>query len=319
MRQTQTIFLSLMISLFALPVMSQGIHDIKRPPITGIAHAAFYTKDVENTRQFYKNYLGYAEPFSLMAANGKDLSLTFIKINDRQFIEIFPKKDKGGSRLYHFAIETTNAEAMRNYLASRGVKVPDKISKGRTGNFNYFVTDPNGTICEVVQYEPNSMSGKNIGKDIPQTRISTRMSHVGFMVPDLDKALSFYCDILGFKETWRGSKDGKNVVWVNLRVPDGSDYIELMLFDKEQSESSLGILNHICLEVKDVTVSESTLKSRTLPEGIKTPTEMKTGINRKRQINCYDIDGTRVEIMEEKTVDGKPVPSSTAPPLKFIR
>ncbi len=40
--------------------------------------------------------------------------------------------------------------------------------------------------------------------------------------------------------------------------------------------------------------------------------------NKKRQINCYDTDGTRVEIMEAKTVDGMTVPSSTAPPLKYL-
>ncbi len=219
--------------------------------------------------------------------------------------------------MYHFAVETSDAEAMRKYLASKGVKVPDKTPKGKTGNSNFFVTDQNGTICEIVQYEPNSMSDKTIGKDMPESRISARISHVGFMVPDLDKAISFYCRILGFKETWRGSRDGKNVTWVNLQVPDGKDYIELMLFDKAPSESSMGSMNHVCMEVKNVSKKEAILKERKLPEGLKTPTAMKTGINKKRQINCYDIDGTRVEIMEAKTVDGKRVPSSTAPPLKY--
>jgi len=38
------------------------------------------------------------------------------------------------------------------------------------------------------------------------------------------------------------------------------------------------------------------------------------GTNRKRQLNLFDPDGTRVELMEPGTVDGQPVPSSTAPP-----
>jgi lactoylglutathione lyase len=295
----------------------QAKKGIKRPPITGIAHAAFFTKDVESTRQFYKEYLGFAEAFSLMTPNGKELALAFIKINDRQFVEIFPERKQGGNRMYHFSVETSDAEAMRKYLASKGIKVPETTPKGRTGNSNYFVTDPNGTICEMVQYEPNSMSAKSLGKDMPDTRIATRMSHVGFMVPDLEKAIAFYCGILGFKETWRGSRDGKNVTWVNLKVPDGNDYIELMLYDKEPTANSMGTMNHICLEVSDVAVSEATLATRKLPEGLKPTTALKTGINRKRQINCYDMDGTRVEIMEAKTVDGKKVPSSVAPPLKY--
>ena len=37
-------------------------------------------------------------------------------------------------------------------------------------------------------------------------------------------------------------------------------------------------------------------------------------VNRKRQINLYDPDGTRIELMEANTVDGKPAPTSIAPP-----
>ena len=40
---------------------------------------------------------------------------------------------------------------------------------------------------------------------------------------------------------------------------------------------------------------------------------MRVGRNGRRQINLYDPDGTRVEIMEPRTADGKPVPPSTAP------
>jgi lactoylglutathione lyase len=42
--------------------------------------------------------------------------------------------------------------------------------------------------------------------------------------------------------------------------------------------------------------------------------EIRTGTNRKRQLNLFDPDGTRSELMEPKTVDGKPVPPATAPP-----
>ena len=36
-------------------------------------------------------------------------------------------------------------------------------------------------------------------------------------------------------------------------------------------------------------------------------------LNRKRQLNLFDADGSRVELMEPRTVDGEPVPPSTAP------
>jgi hypothetical protein len=40
---------------------------------------------------------------------------------------------------------------------------------------------------------------------------------------------------------------------------------------------------------------------------------VRLGINRKRQANLFDPDGTRTELMEPNTIDGKPTPSSTAP------
>jgi lactoylglutathione lyase len=312
-----------LIILFAfaviLPISSQGKTEMKRPKILGVAHIALYVKSMDQARAFYKDFLGFAEPYSLKKNNSNELALTYFKINDRQVIEIFPEKTPNCDRLYHFAVETDNAEAMRQYLKSKGIKVPDKTPTGRTGNFNYFVTDPNGIICEIVQYTDDGWTMQNFGKDIPDTRISTHMSHVGIMTANLDSAMKFYRDILGFKETWRGSSNGTVLSWVNLKVPDGDDYIELMLFDKEPSADRKGTMNHICLVVDDVASSAKILQDRKLPEGCKLPTQMKTGINRKRQINYYDGDGTRIEIMEPKTVDGLSVPSSTAPVPKVVK
>jgi lactoylglutathione lyase len=48
--------------------------------------------------------------------------------------------------------------------------------------------------------------------------------------------------------------------------------------------------------------------------GYTQPIESKVGRNGKRQANLFDPDGTRVELMEPKTFDGKAVPSSTARP-----
>ena len=44
------------------------------------------------------------------------------------------------------------------------------------------------------------------------------------------------------------------------------------------------------------------------------PLEIRTGINRRRQLNIFDPDGTRTELMEPVTVDGKPAISSQASP-----
>lgn len=288
-----------------------------RPRITGVAHAAFFTKDLDNTRRFFKELMGYDEPIVMPGKEEGATAFTVIKINDRQFVELFPEREAATNRMYHFAIETDDAEAMRRYLESKGCEVPATTPRGRTGNSNYFVRDPNGTICEIVQYEPDGMTCKDAGEHLPATRISARMSHVGFMTPDLDAAVRFYVDILGFRETWRGGPDPKKVKWVHLQVPEGTETIELMLYEEKPTWERMGSMNHICLEVNDVVAARAVLDGRQLPEGCPEPSPISTGINRKRQVNYYNIDGTRVEIMEDHTIDGKPAPSSTGVPMKY--
>ncbi len=306
-------FLLLLCFLASLAI-APGAEAPRRPRITGVAHAAFYVSDMAKARAFYEGVLGYAAAYSLPRKNGGEL--VAIKINDRQAIELFPGAEvtPDADRMYHFAIEVEDAEAMRVYLAAMGVKVPDSTPKGKTGNANYFIRDPNGNIVEIVQYLPTGWNVRDHGKFMPDTRVSPRMSHVGVMVGQFDASMKFYRDILGFQEIWRGSSSGKTLSWVNLRVPDGQDYVEFMLYDKFPPKERIRTLQHICLEVPDVAKAGEMLAQRKLPEGSKPPTPMKAGVNGKRQINYFDPDGTRVEIMEPGTFDGKPRPPSDAPP-----
>jgi lactoylglutathione lyase len=294
---------------------TQAATALPRPRITGIAHAAFYVSDMAKARAFYEGFLGYASPFSIPRKDPAQ-RLVWIKINDRQSVELFPGSEVApdSDRLYHIAVETDDAEAMRLYLQSKGVAVPPASGIGKVGNKNYFVKDPNGNTVEIVQYLPASWTVREQGKFLPATRISKRISHVGVMVGQLDASLKFYGEILGFKETWRGSAGGRALNWVNLQVPDGEDYVEFMLYDKYPSTDRLRTMHHICLEVPDVAQAGEILQGRPYPAGSKPPTPMKTGVNGKRQINYYDPDGTRVEMMEPDTFDRKPRPPSPAPP-----
>ena len=36
-----------------------------RPKVLGVAHMAVYVKDLAKTRQFYEDFLGFGEPFTL--------------------------------------------------------------------------------------------------------------------------------------------------------------------------------------------------------------------------------------------------------------
>ena len=154
---------------------------------------------------------------------------------------------------------------------------------------------------------------QNKGKAMSDARISKRIAHAGILVGDATAAIRFYGDILGFQETWRGSSTGTVLSWINMHVPDGSDGIELMLYKELPPPDQRGTAHHLCLEVASVSSALETLQARPYAKTYGRPLEPRTGINRRRQLNVFDPDGTRAELMEPATVDGKPPASSTAP------
>ena len=283
-----------------------------RPRVLGVAHMALYVSDLQASRTFYKDFLGFAEPFVLKRDDGSD-RIAFIKINDEQYIELFAEAPKQDGHLNHIAFYTDSAEGMRAFLATRGVKVPDTVGKGRIGNSNFNIVDPDGHTVEIVQYQPDSWTLREKGKFMPDTRVSTHIAHLGVLVGALDPAMKFYGDILGFQEFWRGGASLDVLSWVNLRVPDGPDYLELMLYSTPQDVAQVGVKNHICLITPDIKAAVAMLESRPARKSYNRPIEIKIGKNGKRQANLFDPDGTRIELMEPNTVDGKPVPSSKAP------
>jgi lactoylglutathione lyase len=284
-----------------------------RPKILGVAHISLYAHDFQASRSFYREFLGFEEPYSLNKPDGSP-SMTFFKINERQYIELSPETKSNSDRLNHFALQTDDAEAMRQYLGSRGVKVPDHVPKGRIGNLNFMIKDPEGHSVEIVEYPPDSWTAKARGKFLGPDRISTRMMHVGIIVTRLQDEMDFYKNVLGFTEIWRGSSTGKLLSWINLKVPDGGDYLEFMLYNKPPEPDKRGTAHHLCLEVMDVNASIAALNARPYRKSYTKPIVSKVGINRKRQVNLFDPDGTRTELMEPKTIDGKPATSSNAPP-----
>ena len=303
--------------LFALIAIAASLlraQTAPRPRILGVAHIALRVSDVDQSRAFYKDFLGFAEPFKLNNTDGS-LALTFIKINDAQYIELFPGLRSDEDRLHHISIQTDNAERMRVYLASRGIKVPDSVPKGRIGNLNFNVQDPDGHTVEIVEYAPDGWSMREKGNYAPAARVSRHMLHLGFIVGNLDAAMRFYRDILGFTEIWRGSSDGKTLSWVNMKVPDGGDYIEFMLYRDLPAADKRGVVHHIALEVPDMTEALAVLEARPYRKMYTRPLEARVGKNRRRQLNLFDPDGTRTELMEPNTVDGKPTPWSEAPAL----
>ncbi|HTQ54079.1 MAG TPA: VOC family protein [Bryobacteraceae bacterium] len=286
-------YLIVFAALMALPLCAQ-----ERPPIVGVAHIGLKTNDMAAARQFYGHVLGFAEPFTLNKPTG-GLMLTYFKVNDHQYIEVFPElKSETEDRLSHIAFETTNIEQLRDYLASKGVTVPEKLKPGLDGNLSMMLKDPDGHNVEFVEYRPGSLHSRNFGKFLPATRVSERIIHVGVTVADRGAADRFYRDILGFREFWHGGMRDDRTDWVDMRVPEGTDWLEYMLNVHNPSPRTLGVMNHLALGVPDIQAGYRAVVARGL-----NPEKPKIGRDGKWQLNLYDPNFTRAELMEPKPVE----------------
>lgn len=284
-----------------------------RPRIVGLSHAGLKVADMNPAIRFYSDFLGLEEQYQLVDEQG-ELIMKFLKLNDRQCIELFPEGSPEQDRLFQVAFIVEDAEAMREYLQGKGIPVPGSAKKGRIGNIGFSIPDPDGHIIEFVQYLADGWTSRDMGKHLGKDRVSIRLKHIGFTVRSLHRSLEFYQDILGCMETWRGSDNGETLSWVNMKLPDSDEYLELMLHDGNLTNERIGILNHICLEVDSVPLSIDWLQGKAVDGLYQRPLSHKIGRNRRRLANLFDPDSTRVELMEALTVDGLTPPPSTALP-----
>jgi catechol 2,3-dioxygenase-like lactoylglutathione lyase family enzyme len=124
------------------------------------------------------------------------------------------------------------------------------------------------------------------------------MIHAGFVVHDRALEDKFYKELLGFHLYWQGGMKDGETDWVDMQVPDGTQWLEYMLVrgTEQPTPRVLGILNHIALGVPEMSEAAQLLRSR----GWKPTDDEKQQIGKdgKWQLNLYDPDGTRVELME---------------------
>ena len=155
------------------------------------------------------------------------------------------------------------------------------------------MADPDGHTIEFVQE-----SAIASGAATPGPALSMRLLHAGVTVRNEAAASAFYHDVLGMDEIWRGGFEPPKTNWVNVRVPEGVDYLEYMLREAPSTRRQLGVDHHICLLVPDIQAAWEQVRSRTPVEKRSALEPPRIGRNQKWQLNLYDPDGTRVELME---------------------
>lgn len=309
-------YAAILCTLALFPAICAAQWGPPRPKITGISHVGYYVSDLPAALTFWHGLLGFDVYWELKKPGSDETRIAFLKINDHQHVELFNEPTPHPpNMLSHICFTTDSIVNMRGYLASSGISVPKEIGTTKAGDLAFEIKDPDGMLVEFVEPRKDGQEARAAGKFAPPSRISTQIYHTGFLVGNTERSLDFYGRVLGFKETWRGSPNPNELSWINMKVPDGDDYVEFMLYSKAPTTSKdFGGKNHLALAVPDIAAAAKELATRPAYKVYGKPLTIATGINGKRQLNLYDPDGTRVELMETHTADGRVVPSSTAPP-----
>jgi catechol 2,3-dioxygenase-like lactoylglutathione lyase family enzyme len=264
-----------------------------RPPITGIARVAFRVTSLDPAREFYGRVLG-------LSASGSGGCVRF-RVNDRQEIAISPGLPADEEeRLAYLAFETPSVETFTTYLNAHGVTPESNPPKLEcVASRAVWVKDPDGHLLAFV--EPQRTRAAASQSTQPRA-VSARVLHAGLTIRDPQAADKFYKDVLGFSEIWRGGRTDDVTSWINMKVPNGTDYLEYMLVSAPVSRQQRGVLHHVAMLVPDIQAALETVTDRTAPAARAKLASPQVGRNKRWQLNLYDADGTRVELMEPFTM-----------------
>lgn len=284
MRRTLiALILSMAASHFAVSL--RGQEQPLRPPITGIAFVRLWSVDPRTAVGFYGKILG------LIArdAGCPGMVRPCYILSDHQQIAL--AEGASGSHanlLAEVAFATSDVVGMHGYLQAHNIPV-NPVTRDFNGTLHFSFQDPEGLPITFVQAPAHRQFTP------PANQISTRLIHAGFIVLDRAAEDKFYKDILGFHVYWHGGMKDDESNWVDMQVPDGTDWLEFMLnVPANADKHTLGVMNHIALGVPDIHAAEQLLRTN----GWSGTEQPKIGRDGKWQLNLYDPDGTRVELME---------------------
>lgn len=192
--------------LASLLLVSGPLLAQQAPPLAGIAHVAIRVKDLAAARSFYQS-LGFEEAFDLKR-DGVPYE-SFIKINDHQFVELYPASQKDpASAFLHVCFEGEDLQAIHDDYIAHGL-TPTAVKKAGAGNLLFTMPGPGQPTgpdaravpqnIEYTQYMPGSLHSNDAGKHLGADRIGDRLLSVSLAMADPTAGREFYLNQLSFK------------------------------------------------------------------------------------------------------------------------
>jgi len=182
----------LILVLIILGTMSSAAQNLD---LAGIAHVAFRVANYEDSRHFYET-LGFEQAFEV-AEPGRPRQ-SFIKINDRQFLELYEKSGDSHPGFMHICFETADIASLRRAYMNLGLN-PTEVRKFRAGNLLFVIHDPAEQVVEYTQYLPGSLHFLDRGKHLGSNRISQHLVASSTPATNLAVVHEYYSSKLGFQ------------------------------------------------------------------------------------------------------------------------
>ena len=167
--------------------------------LAGLAHVALRVHDLAASVAFYEK-LGFVNAFSLSRDGA--VYEAFIKINDRQFIELYPATAKEPQiGFLHVCFEGSNLQSVHDYYVAQGL-TPNAVRTAGAGNLLFTMPGPDTLTgpqnMEYTQYMPGSLHSKDFGQHLGKDRISTQLIAASIAFTNPAAASSFYQDKVSF-------------------------------------------------------------------------------------------------------------------------
>jgi catechol 2,3-dioxygenase-like lactoylglutathione lyase family enzyme len=209
----QAVILTFVAIIFTGSLIAQP--EAPPPPFNGIAHVAVRVHDLGASVAFYEK-LGFEQAFDLRK---NDIPYeSFIKINDHQFIELYPTTERDPNiGFLHLCFEGADLNAVYDDYLSHGL-TPTTLRKAGAGNLLFTMAGPQQPSgpqnIEYTQYMPGSLHSNDQGKHLAADRVADKLVAVALAMKDPAAARDFYINQLHFKPIANDQMD--------MHLPGGS-------------------------------------------------------------------------------------------------
>jgi len=244
-------------------------------------HVTISVSDVSRSLAFYRDLLGFPALGRLYYRNKVGLVIDFLGLGNDTILEIFsfqnattkPSEwvaDDLQLGLRHIGFKVRDVDEVTARLKAAGVPFTLEPMDAAGGVRIAFFRDPDGNSLEIVQGEVRYHTGTPTIAPWPVSHCSAApirelsLDHVAMTVSDLEPALRFYQDILGFPllgQLFLGDARGFTITYLRA----GSAVLELFSFSVptiehrwNPDETVLG-LKHLGFLVQDVATAADEL------------------------------------------------------------